>query len=79
MGLTAGGGFAGDGDDGGKLFGFLQEWGDQRGRGCSMFLNEFEPELGFVRFLFDNAELGNEFGFGAALSSRAIVCCHGGC
>ena len=67
-------GFAGGGHDGGEFIGFLQKRGQFSRRHHSRFDQQFEPEGGFVGFLFDGSNFGNEFGLAARAATGAIIC-----
>lgn len=66
-------GFARRSHDGGEVIGFLQQC-RQFGRGKnSRLAQQFEPEGRFISFLFDGANLGNEFRFASGAASCPVI------
>ena len=69
----SGSGFARCGHDGGEVVGFLQQRrqlarGHRRG-----FDEQFEPQRGFVSFLFHRSDFGDEFGLAARAATGAVI------
>jgi hypothetical protein len=73
----AGGGFARRCHDGSKLVGFFEQRGQfLRGHDAGL-CQQFEPQRGFVGFLLDGADLGNEFRLAARPATGAVIGRHG--
>ena len=73
----AGRGFARRGHDGSKFIGFFKQCGQfLRGHDAG-FGEQLEPQNGFVGFLFDGANFGNEFCLTASAATGAVIRRHG--
>ena len=73
----AGRGFARRGHDGSKFIGFFKQCGQfLRGHDAG-FGEQLEPQSGFVGFLFDGANFGNEFCLTASAATGAVIRRHG--
>jgi hypothetical protein len=76
--LSASGGFARGGHDGGQVVGFLQQRGEFALGNYSGFGKQLKPQRRFVRFFLNCSDFSDEFRFASSPTSRAVVRCHRG-
>ena len=69
--------FARRGHDGGKLVGFFEQCGQFFCGHDAGFGEQFEPQSGFVGFLLDGADFGNEFRLTPSAATGAVIRRHG--